>query len=658
MDKERIKQLVSLIKHYQTSYYNGEAEVEDSEFDALWDELKTLDPTNPILNKIGEDSGSFTKARHIMNMGSQEKVSTKEEFLSWCQKHKYNEYLVEYKLDGASLELQYSHGLLVRAVTRGNGTIGDDITANAVKMQGVIKKLEDKNGKVNFTGAIRGEVIMTHSVHALKFSDKANCRNAANGLMKKKDGEGVENLTLITYDVFTTNSNDSDSNDSNDKVKEFYTNEKEKILFLSNLGFCVTPLKVCKSSEEVLEYRKEVEEARDKLDYDIDGLVIKENIINYEDSLRARPERQVAFKFNLEKAFTTLLSVEWSINGATYTPVAIFSPVSLNGTTVTRASLVNPATIESLGVKIGSTIAVVKRGEIIPKIEEVLESKEGSTSINTQEAGKLTAITYPSTCEVCGKKLQNDGTRLYCPNKNCSKRVLHQLLKWIKVLDIIDLGITLITNLFNKGVVKSITDIYKLTTEDLTPFFLTTDSISKDKESLGAIKVIKSIKETSTVSLATFIAGFDIEGVGVTVAQKLVDTGYNSLEKVLSLSVEEVSNIYGFAKIMAKTLIEGLKENKEEMQALSTSYVHISENSGSLIGLSFCFTGELTTMKRAEAQEVVKKLGGVCKSSVTKDLTYLVTPNANSGSSKNKSAKKYGIKILDEKAFLTLIGKE
>ena len=199
--KIRISQLEQLIKKYQSSYYNGEAQISDQEFDSLWDELKQLDPNNLILQKIGTDSGNFAKVHHVMPMGSQEKAANPEQFLSWAQKHVYSEYLVEYKLDGASLELQYVHGKLQKAVTRGDGSVGDDITSNALKMQGVLQTLFCEGKLCDFTGGVRGEVIMTRTVHKQKFSDKANCRNAANGLMKRKDGEGSENLTLITYDA-------------------------------------------------------------------------------------------------------------------------------------------------------------------------------------------------------------------------------------------------------------------------------------------------------------------------------------------------------------------------------------------------------------------------------------------------------------------------
>ncbi len=637
---KRIAELEKLIVKYQKSYYNGEGEISDAEFDSLWDELKLLDPQNPVLHKVGADSGNFEKAPHVMPMGSQEKAANPEQFLSWAQKHKYEEYLVEYKLDGASLELQYNGGILVRAVTRGDGSTGDVITANAVKMDGVKKELYDADGKFSsFTGGVRGEVIMKRSVHKKYFSDKANCRNAANGLMKRKDGSGSEHLTLIAYDVWAT------------QGEQPYKDEEEKLAWLKKYGFNTVVLKICSNADQVIEYRAKVMEERKNLDYDIDGLVIKERTVNHEDALRARPDRQIAFKFSLEEAVSVVRKVEWNESGATYTPVAVFDAVDLNGTSVQRASLANPNTIAALGLQIGSHVIVVKRGEIIPKIESVVPQED--------KAEKTFPVELPVKCETCGSTLVNEGTRLYCPNKSCSKRILHQLLKWVSVADIRDLGDTLVRSLFADKVLNSISDIYKLDEAVLKPYFLGQESLGNEKESLGAKKVALSIQSRRKLSLAKFIAGFDIEGIGETVVEKLLDAGYDTLEKLFAASQEEIAGVYGFAKIMAQILVQGLSENKEEMEFLiksGTIEVEQGIKQGSLTGKSFCFTGELTTMKRADAQALVKQKGGSVKTSVVKGLSYLVTNDTSSGSSKNVKAAQLGIPVINEQEFLALIG--
>lgn len=634
-ESSRINELVSLIKRYQTSYYNGEGEISDAEFDALWDELKNLDPENEILKKIGTDSGNFAKLRHVMPMGSQEKAANPEQFLGWASKHVYDEYFVEFKLDGASLELQYEHGKLVHAVTRGDGTIGDDITVNAKKMNGVAAALFDLAGNlIDYSGGIRGEVIMTHDVHKEKFSDKANCRNAANGLMKRKDGEGCEYLKLIVYDAFSPSGNQP------------FNDEESKINWLKSCGFNTVPLKICKSPQEVIEYRSHVMDIRNQLEYDIDGLVIKERQINFQDASRARPDRQIAFKFSLEEAVTILRSVDWSVNGGTYTPVAVFDEVELNGTKVQRASLANPDTMKALGVKIGCKVVVVKRGEIIPKIESVIH----------EDALCESPVVFPDKCECCGSKLIDNGSRLYCPNKKCSKRILHQLLKWVQVADIRDLGETLVTQLFEKGKVQSISDLYKLSAEDLTPFFLNEESLAAEKKSLGAEKVAASIQNHRKMSLAVFVAGFDIEGIGETTVEKLVAAGFNTLNALLNMTVEQASAVYGFAEILAKTAVDGFNENALEMRFLAENFVEIVQDSaGKLVGKSFCFTGELHSMKRNDAEALVKANGGTCKSSVTKDLSYLVTNDVSSGSSKNQKAVKFGIPVINEEQFFKML---
>ena len=634
-ESSRINELVSLIKRYQTSYYNGEGEISDAEFDALWDELKNLDPENEILKKIGTDSGNFAKLRHVMPMGSQEKAANPEQFLGWASKHVYDEYFVEFKLDGASLELQYEHGKLVHAVTRGDGTIGDDITVNAKKMNGVAAALFDLAGNlIDYSGGIRGEVIMTHDVHKEKFYDKANCRNAANGLMKRKDGEGCEYLKLIVYDAFSPSGNQP------------FNDEESKVNWLKSCGFNTVPLKICKSPQEVIEYRSHVMDIRNQLEYDIDGLVIKERQINFQDASRARPDRQIAFKFSLEEAVTILRGVDWSVNGGTYTPVAIFDEVELNGTKVQRASLANPDTMKALGVKIGCKVVVVKRGEIIPKIESVIH----------EDALCESPVVFPDKCECCGSKLIDNGSRLYCPNKKCSKRILHQLLKWVQVADIRDLGETLVTQLFEKGKVQSISDLYKLSAEDLTPFFLNEESLAAEKKSLGAEKVAASIQNHRKMSLAVFVAGFDIEGIGETTVEKLVAAGFNTLNALLNMTVEQASAVYGFAEILAKTAVDGLNENALEMRFLAENFVEIVQDSaGKLVGKSFCFTGELHSMKRNDAEALVKANGGTCKSSVTKDLSYLVTNDVSSGSSKNQKAVKFGIPVINEEQFFKML---
>jgi len=633
-DAKRIEQLERDIKKYQKSYYGGEAEISDGEFDLLWDELKALAPNSPVILGIGDDADNvdgFPKAKHLIPMGSQEKAANPQEFREWADKHPMPKFIAQYKLDGASLELQYEKGAMVRAVTRGDGNIGDDITANALRMAGVPGKID-----LPFSGGVRGEVVMPREIWRQKYPSKANCRNAANGIMRRKDGCGCEDLKVITYDA-TASDNDG-----------YFPDEVKKIEWLGKRGFETTVTKICKSADEVISYRDKVAKTRDKLPFDIDGLVIKDIAIDMADLRRQRPEKQIAFKFELETAFSILRKVEWSETGATYTPIGIVDPVRLAGTTVQRANLNNPGMIRSMGLQIGSAVSVVKRGEIIPKIEGLAPS--GALPLESLEAKE--PIEFPVNCSVCGSALVDSGTRLYCPNTGCAKRLLHRLEKWISVLDIRELGDKLIRQLFDKERVRRIADLYTLTAGELADY--------ERMGELSAAKVVRHIQTKRELSLAAFVAGFDLEGVAETTMDKVASAGFNTMEKLRKASAEDLAGVYGLGEITAKVIVEGLAETAAEMDAvLASGVISIapppSEESQPMRGLSFCFTGELASMKRSQAEEKIKTLGASAKSSVVKGLSYLVTNDPESGSSKNKKARELGIPIINEDEFLALL---
>ena len=659
---QRVTELEALILKYQKSYYDGEAEISDGEFDLLWNELNSLDPENPLIKKIGSGSDAlrvndtsytedgFPKAKHIIPMGSQEKAANPPEFLVWAEKisretekpelnyptgndkplSTNKKFIVQFKLDGASLELQYEKGSLVRAVTRGDGIVGDEITANARRMDGVIPKLD-----VEFSGGIRGEVLMSHDIWNKKYTSRANCRNAANGIMRRKDGEGCEDLMLICYDAAA---NDNDS---------FFTDELQKINWLSQRGFRTASVKIFDKVSDIIEYRAEISASREKLPFDIDGLVVKNFETDMADLRRARPEKQIAFKFELETAFSILRRVEWSESGATYTPIAVVDPVRIAGTMVQRANLNNPGMIRSLGLKIGSMVSIVKRGEIIPKIEGLAPA--GALPMHGPNTGE---IEFPRYCTTCTTELIDAGTRLYCPNTACSKRLLHRLEKWVLILNIRELGEKLISQLFSKGRVRRISDLYTLEAAELAEY--------ERMGELSAAKVIRHINTKRDLSLASFIAGFDIEGVAETTVEKIINAGYDTLEKLRAASVEELAKVYGLGTITAATIIDGLRENAEEMDALiALGYISIKYSPSSeplpLAGLSFCFTGELALMKRSQAEEAVKIRGALVKSTVVKDLSWLVTNDTSSHSAKNKKAHELGIPVINEEQFMALL---
>jgi DNA ligase (NAD+) len=636
----RVVELERLIRRHQDLYYNGQPELSDAEFDELWDELAALDPSNPLLAKVGADAADgWPKAGHLIPMGSQAKASNPEDFLAWCAKTEHPEYLVQYKLDGASLELQYEEGRLVRAVTRGDGEIGDDITPNASRMRGVVVNLPER-----FSGGVRGEVLMTHEVHERKYADKANCRNAANGLMKRKDGVGAEDLLVLCYDALGTVpvSNQGELFGSGVSLRRSpFSDELQKLDWLGRMGFETVTMKRLSTGEEVVAYRAQVMDRRASLPYDIDGLVVKGREIDPADMARARPDKQIAFKFSLEEAVSTLRSVEWSESGANYTPIGVIDPVRLAGTTVQRANLCNTNMISGMDLKIGSRVVITKRGEIIPKIESLVENPRGAREIEV-----------PAVCS-CGSTLVDEGTRLYCPNADCPKKELHRLEKWLSVLDIRDFGGVILGKLHADGRVREIADLYGLKAEELAEYDRMGETLAR--------KILRNLAARSEVSLPEFIAGFDIEGIGELIAEKVAQAGYDTLDKMRAAKADQLAAVDGLADITAQTIVDGLAALGPEMdRLLATGAVSIKTVSGvgPLSGKSFCFTGELKSMKRPEAEALVKALGGSAKSSVTKGLSYLVTNDPSSGSDKNKKAATYGVAVIDEATFLGLVGRD
>jgi DNA ligase (NAD+) len=637
----RIAELELLIRHHQELYYNGAPEITDSEFDLLWDELRRISPESEVLSQIGADQADgYPKREHLMPMGSQDKAADPESFLKWAAKVGHEQYIVQFKMDGASLELQYGDGGLICGVTRGDGKVGDDITANVRRMQGVVSELPDR-----FTGSVRGEVLLSKATHREKYSDKANTRNAANGLMKRKDGVGTEDLVLVCYDALSVSEStpppgsSPDGTESSDLDRSAsFTSETEKLEWLERAGFRVVEYRVFLDPEDVVAFRSEITAKREQLEFDIDGLVVKGTEVDLADMRRARPEKQIAFKFELEEAASTLLEVIWNPSGSLYTPIGVMEPVRLAGTTVKRANLVNPRLIREMGLMIGSRVAVTKRGEIIPKIERLLENPVG-----------VTQIELPTTCEKCGADLIDDETRLYCPNQACPKRELYRLRKWLDVLDIRDFGDVILRKLFEAEKIRTVADLYRLDADTLVEF-------ERMGETL-ATKILRNLQRVREIPLARFLAGFNIEGIGELIMAKAAGAGYDTLERIQGATAEELAAVPGIGEITGATIVEGLAQLRSEMESvLACGAVTIQRAvAGPLTGMSFCFTGTLRAMPRADAEELVRGDGGAVKSAVTKDLTYLVTSDPDSTSGKAKKARDLGIAILGEDDFIGMV---
>lgn len=628
----RIKELEQLIRQHQDSYYKGTAQITDAEFDNLWDELKNLDPKNELFSRVGDDSlDGFPKVTHVIPMGSQQKANSTEEVENWLKQFSSGEtILVESKLDGCSIELYYEGGIFKKGVTRGDGITGDDITDNVSKMQGCVKRIKEL-----FNGSIRGEVLMFHEDKDKNFPEMANCRNAASGVMKRKNGEGCELLRIITYDVKSLN---------NEKVFE---RESQKISWLAQQGFDTvdsTGFPVKSSSKETAKELTEVmlrmNEHRKELPYDIDGIVLKKNDCDLDDLESLLPNTQIAYKFPREELVSTLVDVEWSLTNGTLTPIGkINPPLHLCGTMVSQASLCNIDLIEKGGFKIGCKVSVTKRGEIIPKIEKVYQHLPDEKDISV-----------PDVCPACGNKLYTNSnrTKTQCLNPFCSSIKIGKMNKWVSVFGIKELAPTTLGKLLDAKIVDgTISSLYKIDyskIEKMEGFGV---------KSAEAIK--RNLQSVKKVALEDFIAGFNIASIGSAIAKKIISgTHRNSIEELSKLTEEECI-CPGVGPEFAKKFVSGMKNNLEDMRG-TLSFISIeSAAEGILDGLSVCFTGSLNTMKRSEAASLVKSKGGVVKDDVVKGLSYLVTNDPNSGSSKNKKAQSQGTKIITEEEFLNLI---
>jgi len=603
--------------YHMDKYYNFTPEISDKEFDKLVELLKIQNPDSKLLKEVGETSWEgFEKAEHLMVMGSQDKLNSFDEIDDWIRvKNIKFPVIVEHKLDGLSVELQYKKGALKKCLTRGNSVTGDNITSNVIKMGDVVYLLNDET----FTGAIRGEIVLTRTYFNNFFPDAKNPRNMASGIAKRKDGEDSEKLNVVVYDVFG---------------KEFKT-ESEKIEFLHNENFNTVEGVKCNNRGELISIIQFIEENKDTFEVSIDGIVIKQNLIVESDLSRKRPEYQRAYKFEDETATTKVLGIEFSRNGMNYSPVAELEPVELNETIVKRASLANLDNISKLGLKLGDTVLIRKANEIIPQIISVIESNNGPE------------LVVPTNCKVCNSKLEITGTRIYCPNLDCLGRKNHRIAKWIEKTGVKGFGPALIDYLFLNEFVEDIIDLYTVDVDSVL------EATNLKKATKKAFENLYKVKE---LSLEKFISGFDIEGIGEGVIKFAIKAGYKTLDDIVNATIKDFEKIEGFSSVRAEILHNALKDLKQSLYELQ-EIVKIIEvnNTSTLENKNFCFTGSLKNMTRNEAKDLVLKNGGNFKSGVSNTLDYLINNDKDSNSSKNKKAKELSIPILNEEEFMKLL---
>lgn len=628
----RIAELAERVERYRAAYYKGHPEISDAAFDAIEDELRDLDPTHPVLARVGsaELVSEWQKARHEIPMGSLNKAVSEDELKAWLARcdellEKDGEgpidadLFVAEKLDGISIEVIYRDGKMVDAITRGDGDFGERITSNVARMKGVPARIKDKHSM-----SVRGEIIVRISDLKKHFPGVTSPRNMAAGASKRLDGSGAEHCTVLFYDVA-------------DHLN--FPTEIEKFAFLRKLGFA-TPRTEHGDIDHVLAvYQRYIADVRASLDYEIDGLVVYANSLHAQAQLgevNHRPRGAVALKFASPAKVSTVLEIRWDTGpSGRVVPLAVVAPVELAGAIVQRASLHNAANVRALGIGVGDEVLVSRRNDVIPYVEEVVE-KRGPAS------------TPPINCNVCDSVLSIEGEYLVCRNNSCRAIVEGRIENWIGAIGALEWGEKLVAQLVAADLVKEPVDLYKLTVKNIA-------SLDRRGEK-SATKCLDQLKARLPLTLPVFIAALGMDSFALQTAKLLVAAGFNTIEKMLAASEDQLAGISGLGPLKAASIVRGLKARKDEIdRLLAAGIVPVTpEEGGVLAGTSFCFTGS-STLSRPELMRLVESKGGRALAAVTKELQFLVIADQASTSSKAVKARKLGTKLITEEELMALI---
>ena len=656
--KKRINKLREEINHHNFMYYvENNPIISDYEFDQLLKELESLEtqfpdlitPDSPTQRVGGEPLEGFNTVEHKTAMLSLDNTYTYDELRAYDERVKKNvgesEYIVEPKIDGTGVALLYENGILIRGATRGDGVKGDDITFNLKTIPSIPLKLREKTLK---NVEVRGEVFF--SLEGFKKYNKqqakkgeaifANPRNAAAGSLRQLDPKIVASRPLNIF-VYTISFSD----------KEYLTQENT-IKMLKEAGFRVNPLiKKVENIEEAIKYCEELEKLREKLDYEIDGAVIKVNSLIKQKELGAtikHPRWAIAYKFAAKQATTKLKDIAIQVGRTgTITPVAILEPVNVGGVTVSRATLHNFDELKRKDVKIGDIVLVERSGDVIPQVVK---------SIKEKRKGGEKARRIPKKCPICGSNIFHDKgeVAVRCPNRMCPARLKWRIRYYASrdAMDIDHLGESTIDKLIEKDLLDSIADLYFLKKEDIL-------QLEGFKEK-SAQNLLDSIEKSKNQSLSRLIYGLGIRHVGKYAAQLLASC-YNSIDNLAKVDVEELKEIHGLGDKTAEAIgtFFATEENIELINKIKEIGIKTREivktKDIPLKGKKFVFTGGLQSLTRPDASDIVKQKGGIVSSSVGIDIDFVVI-GENPGSKFDK-AKKLGIKILDESEFKKLVEK-
>ena len=644
---ERMKELVELLNRYATEYYTSDnPSVSDSEYDRLYRELVELEkahpeqvlPDSPTHRVGGKILDGFEKYSHQYPLYSLQDAFSREELDAFDARVRKElddvTYICELKIDGLSISLTYEQGIFVAGATRGDGSVGENITENLKRVKDIPLSLSEK---IDIT--VRGECYMPRaSFNQVNLARQengepefANPRNAAAGTLRQLDTGVVakRNLATFLYQEASPSTRDS----------------QEKVLnHLEQLGFVVNPRRLlAHSMDEVWEFIQEVGQERDQLPYDIDGVVIKVNDLAGQEQLGftvKAPKWAVAYKFPAEEKEAKLLSVDWTVGRTgVVTPTANLTPVQLAGTTVSRATLHNVDYIAEKDIRKDDTVIVYKAGDIIPAVLRVVESKRVSEE----------KLDIPTNCPSCESKLLHfeDEVALRCINPRCPAQIKEGLIHFASrdAMNISGLGPSIVEKLFAANLVKDVADIYRLTEED----FLLLDGI-KEKSAQKLYQAIQASKENSAEKL---LFGLGIRHVGSKASQLLLQH-FHSIESLAQANPEEVASIESLGSVIAQSLqsyfeTEGAKILLSELKELGVNLDYkgqIVAADAALSGLTVVLTGKLERLTRSEAKSKLENLGAKVTGSVSKK-TDLVVAGADAGS-KLQKAQELGIEIRDE----------
>lgn len=658
--KQQLDELKQKILYHNDLYYNQDnPEIEDAEYDKMMRELKKIEKTHPELitpdsptQKVGgiakREAGVLIK--HDVPMLSLQDVFSREEvdtFVDNMQAELDNpEFVVEEKIDGLSLALRYIDGELKLAITRGDGIVqGEDVTANALQIKDIKKKLKEKLPYFE----VRGEVYMTRESFALVNEKQellgkkifANPRNCAAGTLRQLDSKITKerNLSMFIFNLQKVEGKD-------------FSTHTQAYEFMQKQGMkTIHAYKICKTKAEVWQAIEEIGARRGDLSYDIDGAVVKINNFAQREQLGATakvPKWAVAYKYPPEEKTTKVLNIELSV-GRTgrITPTAVFEPVQLCGTKVERATLHNQDFINDLDIRIGDTIKVYKSGEIIPKVRAVIKEKRPQDTV---------PFIIGDTCPVChAHTIRDEKADIRCSNPHCPAQIERWLINFVSrdAMDIKGFGMMYIKTLIENDYLHDPADVYFL--YQYRDELITKGLIGKEKNTDKILQAIEKSKQNAPWRLLT---GLGILNIGKSAARSLINH-FHSFDKLSTASEKEIKEVDEIGDISAKLVYEFFhdEENIQLIQKLKSAKVNMTETTstqveGKFSGLTFVLTGTLETMGRTQASEIIQSLGGKVSGSVSKKTSYVVA-GENAGSKLTK-AENLGIKILTEQEFLEL----